>query len=424
MHPAITRGLLALAVAARLATHVGAQVAPSSGLPATGPDPLHQTGDNVTVSLLTMGNGEEVWELFGHTAIKIRDNVSGRDTVFNWGVFDPRVPHFIAHFLQGLNYYQMGGGTLAQLLYAYKYMDRTVVSQDLALSATQKDSLLHLIQVNARPENLEYRYDYFQDNCATRPRDLLDRVLGGQLRAKANGLTGTTYRWQALRLMQGDKPLVVGVNIGLGEPADVELTKWQTMFLPRALHDFAASLQVADGAGAMHPLVTGERVLYQSTRPAERDAPPNMIAWLLPLGLVVAGLFGWLAIRATPTKRGARIAAAVLFCIWCTVAGLLGTVLTLLWSVTDHIFAHRNENLLLLNPLWLVLAVLVAVSIGRGRASTFTYRLALTVAGLTVVALLEHVILLSRQANLAIIALTLPPALVIAWAMNPKRFPR
>ncbi|MEP6495425.1 MAG: DUF4105 domain-containing protein [bacterium] len=422
MHPAITRGLLALAVATRLAGQSAPALRPTRS--AADVDPLHQTGENVTVSLLTMGNGNQVWELFGHTAIAIHDNVSGRDTVFNWGVFDPRVPHFIAHFLQGLNYYQMGGETLNQLLANYRYMNRTVVSQELALLPAQKDSLLHLIQVNAQPENLQYRYDYFQDNCATRPRDLLDRVLGGQLHAKANGLTGTTYRWQALRLMQGDKPLVVGVNIGLGEPSDVELTKWQTMFLPRALHDFVGSILVANSSGVTVPLVIDERVLYQSTRPVELDAPPKMIAWLLPLGIVVALLFAWLAVRAASGSRAARVVAAVVMSIWCTVAGLLGVVLTLLWSVTDHIFAHRNENLLLLNPLWLVLAVLVVLSIGRGRASRVTYNLAVTLAGFCVLALVTHVVLLSRQANLAIIALALPPALVIAWATNPNRLAR
>lgn len=414
---ALSRGALALL----FATTLSAQVAPSP----QPVDPLHQSGQNVTISLLTMGNGDQVWQMFGHTAIWIHDNSTGQDLVFNWGVFDMRKPHFITHFLQGLNLYQMGTSNLVDLLYAYRLENRSVVSQELNLSTAQKDALIQLIQVNARPENLEYRYDYFQDNCATRPRDLLDRVLGGQLHAKANALTGTTYRWQALRLMQGDKPLVIGVDVGLGEPSDVEITKWQTMFLPRALHDFVGSLQVSDSAGgAPHPLVRGERVLFQSTREAEHEAPPNLTAWLLPIGLVVAGFFAWLAGRAYAGSRGARITAAIAMCVWCIVAGLLGVVLTLLWTVTDHIFAHRNENLLIFNPLWLVLAVLVAMTVWRGTASKITYGLARALAGLCVVALVVHLVLLSRQTNLALIALALPPALVIAWATNPMRAAR
>jgi hypothetical protein len=377
-------------------------------------DPLHQAGRNVTVSLLTMGNGEQVWELFGHTAIWIHDNTTGRDTVFNWGVFDSHQPNFILHFLQGLMLYQMGGETMDQLLYQYRYFNRSVVAQELNLTAPQRDSLLRLIQVNARPENVQYRYDYFVDNCSTRPRDLLDRVLGGQMRARADSLTGTTYRSQALRLMQGDKPLVVGVDIGLGEPSDQELTLWKTMFLPRYLHDFVGRLQVRDSAGVMHPLVRSERVLFQATRGPEPTAPPRLGAWLFLIGLFVAGVLVVLASRAG-RSRAARITLTVTTSAWCIVAGLLGTVLTILWTATDHRFAHDNENLLIFNPLWLVLGVLVVVYFSTGRAARLTGYLAAALAGLCALALLLHLALLSRQSNIAIALLALPPALVIAW---------
>src|SRR5215208_1159101 len=250
---ALSRGTTALFLTAALATTLAAQSAPAAPqqLAPAATNALSVPGRDVTVSLLTMGTGELVWELFGHTGIWIHNNVTGKDTVFNWGVFDSTQPNFIPHFLQGLNYYQMGGETLGQLLYNYRYFNRSVVSQELDLSVAQRDSLLRLIQINARPENLKYRYDYFVDNCSTRPRDLLDGILGGQMRAKADSLTGRTYRSEALRLMQGNKPLVVGVDIGLGTPSDEELTIWKAMFLPGHLHDFVGKLQVRDSAGAM-----------------------------------------------------------------------------------------------------------------------------------------------------------------------------
>src|SRR4051794_5527752 len=181
----VSRGAAAVVLVGALAVDSPAQTAvsmPPRGLVGA----LDSPGRDVTVSLLTMGNGEQVWELFGHTAIWIHNNATGQDTVFNWGVFDSRQPNFILHFLQGLMLYQMGGETMEQLLYNYRYFNRSVISQELDLSVPQRDSLLGLIRVNARPENLQYRYDYFVDNCSTRPRDLLDRVLGGQLRAHAD----------------------------------------------------------------------------------------------------------------------------------------------------------------------------------------------------------------------------------------------
>ena len=408
---ALIRSALALLTATSLAAQVP-RATPRLGVP----DPLHQSGQNVTISLLTMGNGSEVWELFGHTAIWIHDDVSGRDTVFNWGVFDSHQPHFIPHFLQGLMLYQMGGSTLDDLLYQYRYFNRSVVSQELDLAPAQKDSLLHLIRINAQPENVQYRYDYFVDNCSTRPRDLLDLVLGGQLHAHSSQLTDASYRSETLRLMQGDKPLVVGVHIGLGEPSDRKITMWQEMFLPRRLHDVVGSLQIRDSTGATRPLVRGERVLFKATRPAEADSPPNLAPWLTAIGLALAALFAWLGVRAASGSRGARVAAAIVMSIWSVVAGVLGLLLTALWTVTDHVFAHRNENVLLFNPLWLVLAVLIAITMWSGRAAAWTRMLSFGLAGLSVVALLAHLVTLSSQVNLAVIGLALPPALAIAWA--------
>jgi hypothetical protein len=414
---ALVRSALALFVTATLSAQGAPRVSP---LPGT-TDALHEAGRNVTISLLTMGNGSEVWEMFGHTAILIRDDATGRDTVFNWGVFDSHQPHFIPHFLQGLMLYQMGGQTLADLLYAYQYFNRSVVLQELDLSTAQKDSLLHLIQINARPENLQYRYDYFVDNCSTRPRDLLDLVLGGQLKAHSSQLTDASYRSETLRLMQGDKPLVVGVDIGLGEPSDRKITMWQEMFLPRRLHDVVGTLQVRDSTGATHPLVRGERVLFKATRPPEAESPPNLAPWLTAIGVVLAGIFVWLGVRAVSGSRGARIGAAIVLSLWCLAAGILGVLLTALWTVTDHVFAHRNENLLMFNPLWLVLAVLIAITMWSGRAAAWTRNLSIGLAGLTVLALLAHLVTLSSQVNLAVIGLALPPALAIAWVATRRQ---
>jgi hypothetical protein len=94
---------------------------------------------------------------------------------------------------------------------------------------------------------------------------------------------------------------------------------------------------------------------------------------------------------------------------------VLGLLLTILWTLTDHVFAHRNENLLLFNPLWFVLAVLIAITMSSGRAARWTRLFALGLAGLGVIALLAHLVTVSSQSNLAVIGLALPPALAIAW---------
>jgi Domain of unknown function (DUF4105) len=408
---------LLVVVSTAMASAAGAQARPArpaAPVVNTHTDPLHQAGRDVTISLLTMGNGTQVWELFGHNAIWIHDLATNRDTVFNWGVFNFRQPRFIQRFLKGTMLYSMGGDSMENILYEYRVWNRTVLAQELDLTAPQKDSILAAIRLNALPENIDYRYDYFRDNCSTRVRDILDNALGGPLRKEAAVLTGRTYRWHALRLMQLQPAIMLGVDIGLGRPSDVNLSKWQEMFLPRQLHDFVSNTRVADSAGNMHPLVKRETVLFQSTRPPEPDAPPKFGNWALLGGIAVAALLTWLGIAAINRGDWTRFVAGTVFALWSLAAGLLGTVLVLLWGVTDHVFAHQNENLLIFNPLWLLLAVLAPVYVISGRAGGAARMVARTIGALATIALLLHLVGLSSQTNLAIIALGLPPALAVA----------
>ncbi|HEY4218148.1 MAG TPA: DUF4105 domain-containing protein [Gemmatimonadaceae bacterium] len=408
----VSRAVLPLVAA----TALGAQVRLT--LPATPPDvdALHAPGQNVTISLLTMGpSADQIWEMFGHAAIWIHDNTTQRDTVFNWGEFDSSQPFFIWHFIQDRNQYRMGGGSLDETVAYYKYFRRTLVSQRLNLTNAQKDSLLHLMQINAEPENVQYRYDYFRDNCATRPRDLLDQVTGGALRASSQQVTDHSYRWHTLRLMQDNTLITLGVDVGLGEPSDKPIARWDEMFLPQQLHDVVAAAQVRDSQGALRPLVARESVLLQSDRPPEPAAPPKLGVWLLALGVVIAALIAWLGLGVEPESRGRRIVTGLVIGLWSLVAGLLGCALTFLWLFTDHVFARSNENLLLFNPLWLILAVMALVYYVSGRAERATRSLAALLALFSAIALLAHPVGLSRQSNLPLIGLALPAALVIAW---------
>jgi hypothetical protein len=403
------RPTLALAtLATLLATPLSAQRAP---------DPrgaLYAPAGDVTISLLTAGVGSELWQLFGHSALWIHDNRGGRDTVFNWGAFDLRAPNFVSRFVSGLLLYRMAGDSIQHVVLENQRWNRTVTAQELDLSDAQKESVLSAIRLNARPENVVYRYDYFIDNCATKPRDILDRALGGQLRVGADSLTGRTYRSHTLRLMQADRLLTLGVNLVLGERSDRPITTWQETFLPQRLHDWVATRQVRDEVGNLHPLVKSERVLVASTRPPEPALPPSF-AWLWIVGAIVAGLFAWLGLAAR-TTRAARVGAAVVFAVWATASGLLGTILTLLWTATDHRFAYANENILLFNPLWLVLAVTLPMMLLHGRVVRLTNGVLLAVFALGGLALVAHLSGVSRQANLSIIGLALLPAAGLVFA--------
>jgi hypothetical protein len=188
----------------------GAQVRPPSAErpPAAPVSAPREPGSDLTITLLTMGVGEQVWEQFGHNALWFHVDRPGSlggpvDVVYNWGIFDSSQPYFIPHFLQGRMLYSMGGYPYEQTLIDYRARDRAVWAQELDLSNAQKIALRDFVLWNSRPENANYRYDYYRDNCSTRVRDALDRVLGGVIRATFSGRkTNFTYRSETLRLTQ------------------------------------------------------------------------------------------------------------------------------------------------------------------------------------------------------------------------------
>jgi Domain of unknown function (DUF4105) len=404
----------------------GAQIRPPSAQrpPGVRVTPPPESGSELTITLLTMGVGEEVWEEFGHNALWFhveRPPSMGPpvDVVYNWGIFDSSQPYFIPHFLQGRMLYSMGGYPYEQTLIDYRARDRAVWAQELDLTNQQKIALRDFVIWNSRPENARYRYDYYRDNCSTRVRDAIDRVLGGVIRATFSGRkTSYTYRSETLRLTQRQALLASGIDLGLGRPADRELTAFEEMFLPMRLRDYIRELRVDDGNGGTRPLVKNERMLLPTLTHPEATSPPRWMPVFLTLGLVLGVLFAVVGWRAARGSASARYTAGTLFAVWSFGAGILGLLLTLLWSVTDHTFAHRNENLLLFNPLWLVLAVLAPMTAVKGRLSRSTRWIIFVLAGLALVALLLHLVGLSRESNGEMIAFALPPILAMAWAVH------
>ena len=421
----IFRTLFAVFVAPLALT---AQVRPPSASPPPGAPTrtpvAAEPGSDLTVYLMTMGVGKEIWEQFGHNAIWFhvdRPASSGgpTDIVYNWGIFDFSQPNFIPRFLQGRMLYSMGGYSLESTMEQYRQIDRSVWVQELDFTNQQKVALRDFVLWNARPENANYYYDYFRDNCSTRVRDALDRPLGGMLHATFSGRpTGHTYRWHTLRLTQSDRWLASGMDLGLGRPSDREISAYEEMFLPMRLQEYVREIRVPGPDGTSRPLVKSERTLYESTRYREPSVPPRWTGPFLLIGLALAALIAGAGWRAARGGRGARLGAGVVFSLWSLVAGVLGLLLFLLWTVTHHTFAHRNENLLLVHPLWFALVVLAPLAAIRQRDSTATRRLVYLFAALALVAPLLHLVGLSRQSNLEIIALTLPPILAMAWAVH------
>jgi len=383
--------------------------APSSAVP----------GSELTIYLMTMGTGDQVWERFGHNAIRIVDQARGTDSVYNWGTFDFKQPNFITRFLTGSTLYWMQGDPMQETVAAYRYLNRSVWVQELDLTPAERASVRDFIAWNAKEENRYYRYDYYLDNCSTRVRDVIDRIVGGQLKAAtATRLTGTSYRFHTQLALRDDAAVAMGTNIGLGEVADRDLSQWEEAFLPERLQAHVRELKVRGADGTVHPLVKNEQQLFAATRPPMPDAPPNVLWRNLAIGVLLAALLAWLASSARKGGRMARRSFATLATIWATLNGIFGILFIVGWTATRHVFMARNENLLQFDPLSLALAFLLPFAIARGRSANTVRLLARVVAVLAVVGLVIKVIPVFNQVNLAVIAMTLPVHLALAWGVR------
>lgn len=409
------RAIVALAMVCALTRAASAQVvsvaqsAPAAALP----------GSEITVSLLTFGSHELIFERFGHNALRFQDASTGEDVAYHWGLFGFNEPDFLKRFLTGETNYWMGGEPALSLIGRETGRGRHTTIQRLNLTPLQAFKLRDFVRWNALEENKFYRYDYYVDNCSTRLRDALDRALGGTLKqAKDTISTGISYRRESVRVTP--EPYRGGIDVALGRPADALLSEWESYFIPMRLRDGLRSMTVTTDAGAQVPLVADEQVLalpVGMVARVESERAPRLAPGYLLVGLLVAGVFAALgtAIRSRP-RGAAAIALAVSGAVWSLACGVLGVILLLAWTATKHQFWALNENALLLTPFSLALAVLVPVSILRGSKQRAARMLALVVVVLGAVALVLAA-LPGGQENRAIVALILPTHLALAWAL-------
>ena len=377
-----------------------------------------------------MGPGDQVWEKFGHNAIWIHDAAAGTDIAYHWGLFDFADKDFVPRFIQGRMRYSMGAFDMEQTIEAYRQANRTVWAQQLNLTPAQRQQLADFVAWNILPENRHYQYDYFRDNCSTRVRDALDRALGGIIEAAAGGTTsGTTYRFHTARLTQDEWPVFTGTMVGLGQPVDRTISNWEEMFLPVRMKDRLREIRVQTRAGS-EPLVLDERVVFEATRPPEATSVDTGILeyGIVSGAILILGVF--LLVLRRPRFGGAGVVA--LATAWNLVAGIAGAVLAFLWFFTDHLYSYRNENLLQLNPLSLILVALLArLAWKRWRgtperaegARRTALVLAVVIAALAVIGFVAQPLPVLDQVNGIVIALALPLHLgVVALlaALNPR----
>jgi len=332
------------------------------------------------VELLTIDPGDEAVNMFGHSALRVVDHRIGADWVFNWGTlyWAPDIPR---RFVAGPMSYFLGMEDFNETLAFYRSENRRMVGQRLELSQEHAALLVSEVIRNAQPDRSEYLYHHFDDNCATRVRDVLDRHSGGALRRAGHGMSGRTYREH---LYFGSAPpgaIVMGFDVLANASWDREPNDWRATFLPARLHALASRATLADG----RPLVVGEEVHL------EREGPPPGRVAMRPgwYAFAVPALLLLLALLLPRPRKVARVCGVTGFIVGGLLLGLAGVAGVAAWLFTAHTDFELNEALLHVWPTDIALVVLGPKALGKGaRRAAFTARYLLVHAVVSALALL------------------------------------
>ncbi|MEG1544930.1 MAG: DUF4105 domain-containing protein [Tannerellaceae bacterium] len=311
--------------------------------------------DKAQISLLTSSASDEaVFTLYGHAAIRVCDSSQNLDMVFNYGIFDFSKPNFIFRFAKGETDYMLGVTEYLNYVIEYQMRGSEVTEQRLNLAQEEKERIWQALFLNYEPQNRVYRYNFFFDNCATRPVVLVEKGVSGKL-TYHHKPQPQTFRDLINHATRNHPWLTFGCDLALGSPTDREATQHEELFLPQYLRQAFAKATITTPDGTSRPLVAETTIISEADpEKAEYDAgifTPLLCSTLFCLLIAAITLWEW------RHRSYYRLVDCVLFFI----AGLAGVVLFFLSFVSVHPCTFPNWSLVWLQPLDLVAVILFSV---------------------------------------------------------------
>ena len=301
--------------------------------------------ESTEISVLTCDPGNEIYSLFGHSALRIKNPINGQDLVVNWGLFEFSESQFQFgyDFAKGRLKYYMGIQLMSNFITEYRRSKRGIREQVLNLSNQEKYQIIQLLEENYKPENRKYKYEFFYDNCSSRLRDVIKKVFGENINfyqsPKSNKFT---FRETIHLYLESFPWLKLGIDLVLGKKIDKLVSNENLMFLPLNVEEiFDKSL--VENNGSIKNLVKSKNTLIESF---ENKNKLNNI-----------GFYSWILLAITLLLIVFKLDKAL--GIWSSlnlfIIGLLGIVLVFMWIGTDHNATKMNFNLLWASPFHFIL---------------------------------------------------------------------
>lgn len=295
-----------------------------------------QLSEKAEISIITAGPGKVLYEGFGHSTIRVKDN--DFDTAYNYGIFDFKAPNFYLNFTKGKMLYRLESYPFHYFVRGYQLDKRWVKEQVLNLTQSEKQQFFEYLENNAKPENATYLYDPFFNNCATILREITEKVLKDKVIFKENHiLENQSFR----QLMNKEIPWNTwgsfGINLALGSKLDKVATAKQYMYLPDYVYSGFKNSTVTRDSKA-ESLIKNDRFIIKFK---EIKIKPSFFNPLLVFTLILLiGSF----ITYKDVKRKQRTKWFDFLLLIAT--GIIGLVIVFLWFFTNHSTTPTNFNFL------------------------------------------------------------------------------
>lgn len=315
----------------------------SSGLSA-------QDSSRLRISLLTCTPGDELYSIFGHSAIRITDssNVGNDyfDIVYNYGTFNFDDEGFYLKFMRGKLLYFISIVKFDDFKFDYQSTNRGMTEQVLNLTPTEKENIHFALKENLKEENRYYQYDFFLDNCTTRLRDIIEKYKQPQPLFHPVMPANTRFRQAIHQYLDSGKQYwsKLGIDILLGARTDRIMTTSQQQFLPD-------NLMLAMDKSTPRMSLSSEN-LYQLTNNTDKKS------WFTPVLFfsLLLGLF--ISLSLSKNKYAQSVLNGLDGLLFFT-TGLLGIILLFMWFFTDHSMTKNNYNLFWALPTHIIFSFLI-----------------------------------------------------------------
>ena len=326
-----------------------------------------QLSKEATVSVITCGVGNESYSLFGHTAIRIKDNANFVDAVYNYGAFDFNTPNFVPKFAKGDLQYFAVVTPYTDFINQYAYENRSVDEQELNLPLAFKQKLFENLNNSLASGDSHYTYKFIDKNCTSMVVDIINKTLGATIITKKTD-TELSYRTILYPYFDHHFYEKLGTSIIFGTKVDALGNK---LFLPLELQKSLKLIQYKNQA-----LAPKNQTLLHFEESHPGSWWNNIYSYLILLALLVI-----------LNKRGIHY-------FYFSLMGILGLFFLFMGFYSNHLELANNYNVLLFNPLLLALCFFYAI-----KNKIWTYRLALG----NLFFLLIYLVILVNKAHLFIV---------------------